>query len=58
MFDYTNRMIYLLCPMELNPKRSGRKLDEFEAASNSISNSVAESDSIGNVKQSNSEISC
>ena len=47
MFDYTNRMIYLLCPMDLNPKRpAGRKIDEFEAASNSISNSVAESDSI------------
>ena len=46
MFDYTNRMIYLLCPMELHPKRSGRRIDEFEAASNSISNSVADTDSI------------
>ena len=46
IFDYTNRMIYLLCRMELNPKKSGRKIDEFEAASNSVSNSMAESDSI------------
>ena len=50
VFDYTNRMICLLCPMELNAsKKSGKKVhgDEYEmAASNSISNSVAESDSI------------
>lgn len=45
-FDYTNRMISLLCPLELSPKRSGRRIDEYENASNSISNSVAESDSI------------
>lgn len=47
VFDYTNRMICLLCPLELNPKKSGRKkFDEYEATSNSISTSVAESDSI------------
>ncbi len=46
-FDYTNRMINLLCPLELSPRRTGgRRIDEYENASNSISNSVAESDSI------------
>jgi myotubularin-related protein 5/13 len=40
-------MIYLLCPLELNPRRTvGRRIDDFENASNSISNSVAESDSV------------
>jgi len=40
-------MIYLLCPLELSPKRTvGRRVDDYENASNSISNSVAESDSI------------
>ena len=46
VFDYTNRMICLLCPMDTTSKKSGRRFDEYEAASNSISNSVAESDSI------------
>lgn len=33
--------------MELNPRRTvGRRIDDFENASNSISNSVAESDSV------------
>lgn len=46
-FEYTNRMIYLLCPLELNSRRvGGRRIDEYENASNSISNSVAESDSV------------
>ena len=31
MFDYTNRMIYLLCPMELHPKRSGRRIGKKHA---------------------------
>jgi hypothetical protein len=40
-------MINLLCPLELSPRRAGgRRIDEYENASNSISNSVAESDSI------------
>ena len=42
-------MICLLCPMELNPPRSksGRRFhDDYDYVSNSISNSVAESDSI------------
>jgi myotubularin-related protein 5/13 len=40
-------MINLLCPLELNPRRTGhRRIDDYENASNSISNSVAESDSI------------
>lgn len=49
VFDYTNRMICLLCPLDLNntKKQKSRYHDEYEgAASNSISNSVAESDSI------------
>ena len=33
VFDYTNRMICLLCPMELNAKKSGKKYDEYEAVS-------------------------
>jgi len=40
-------MINLLCPLELSPRRTGgRRIDDYENASNSISNSVAESDSI------------
>ena len=40
-------MINLLCPLDLSPRRAGgRRIDEYENASNSISNSVAESDSI------------
>ncbi len=52
VFDYTNRMICLLCPMDSVTSRKAphhhrRAYDEYEnAASNSISNSVAESDSI------------
>ncbi len=46
VFDYTNRMICLMCPMESSHKKSHRgRFDEYEAISNSISNSVAESDS-------------
>jgi myotubularin-related protein 5/13 len=46
---YIHNMIYLLCPLDMvggSPKKS-RRYDDFEnAASNSISNSMAESDSI------------
>ena len=48
-FVYIHNMIYLLCPLDMvgtgSPRR--RKYDDFEnAASNSISNSMAETDSL------------
>ncbi|XP_040568639.1 myotubularin-related protein 13 [Lepeophtheirus salmonis] len=50
VFDYTNRMICLLCPLDGNlnhrHNRRSRYNEEFENHSNSITNSVAESDSI------------
>ena len=45
IFDYTNRMINLLCPMELN-KNNRRIGPQDMSASNSIANSYADSDSI------------
>ena len=46
IFDYTNRMINLLCPMEVS--KANRRIGDAHdmSASNSIANSVAESDSI------------
>ncbi len=49
VFVYINYMIYLLCPLDLGASsgRRGRRGEDFEAAaSNSVSNSMAESDSI------------
>lgn len=48
---YVNYMISVLCPLEAASAPAGRKQgrrynDDYENASNSISNSVAESDSI------------
>ena len=44
---YINNMISMLCPLELagSPKRN-KRYEDYENASNSISNSMAESDSI------------
>ncbi len=52
VFVYVNYMIYLLCPLDLSGASAGRRSrrglgDDYEAAaSNSISNSMAESDSV------------
>ncbi len=50
VFVYVNYLIYLLCPLDLGTaagRRAKRMGEDFEAAaSNSISNSMAESDSV------------
>jgi len=49
IFVYVNYLVYLLCPLDMAAtaaKRSRRIGDEYENASNSISNSMAESDSV------------
>lgn len=42
---YANRMVYLLVPLDVGHKSGGRDIYDDERASNSIANSVAESDS-------------
>lgn len=44
---YIDSLIYLNCPLAMAGNREGRRIrDEFENASNSVSNSMAESDSV------------
>ncbi|XP_037303486.1 myotubularin-related protein 5 [Manduca sexta] len=43
---YANRMVYLLLPLEGAGRRAEAKGDDTDRASNSITNSVAESDSV------------
>ncbi|XP_060530285.1 myotubularin-related protein 13 isoform X2 [Cylas formicarius] len=43
---YANRMVYLLIPLDVGNKASKQEIFDDERASNSIANSVAESDSV------------